>query len=79
MFMDVKQLGGGKPTLGEAPSSAISALQALAALYKSILAAFKEESLVLQHVTPSPEPALAIFVQRVFEQRVQVRNGQTHV
>lgn len=74
MFVDVKQLQDGSPRgrLGTDQGEPLSGMASLAALYKSLLAAFKEEALVLGHVFPSSPPALTLFVQRVFEQKVQV-------
>ncbi|KAK9823591.1 hypothetical protein WJX72_004079 [[Myrmecia] bisecta] len=71
MFIDVKELafgGGGKVT---DTSSAITAMRALNALYKSILQTVKDEAVIMEQVFPSPGAALALLVQRVFEQRVQ--------
>lgn len=54
-------------------SSAITALRSLAALYKAIVQAVKDEAIITEQVFPSPSAALVLFVTRLFEQRVQVR------
>lgn len=72
MFMDVKELvfgSGGKIT---DTSSAITAMRTLSTLYKGMLTTVKEEAVVMEQVFPSPDTAMQMLVQRVFEQRVQV-------
>lgn len=56
------------------PTAALTAIRALTDIYKHILAAVKEEALVMEQVFPNPDEAMATFVQRVFEQKVQVTN-----
>lgn len=53
-------------------SSAITALRSLAALYKAITQAVKDEAIIMEQVFPVPAHALVMFVTRLFEQRVQV-------
>ena len=53
-------------------SSAITALRSLAALYKAIIQAVKDEAIIMEQVFPSPADALVMFVTRLYEQRVQV-------
>lgn len=73
MFIDVRELsaGAGAGSVGDAAAAGI-ALRDLSQQYRGLLAAVKEEALIMEQVFPSPRNALAIFVQRVFEQRVQV-------
>ena len=73
MFIDVRELsaGTGARDVTDAATAGI-VLRDLSQQYKGLLAAVKEEALVMEQVFPSPRTALAIFVQRVFEQRVQV-------
>ncbi len=73
MFIDVRELSAGADagSVTDAAAAGI-ALRDLSQQYKGLLAAVKEEALVMEQVFPSPRSALAIFVQRVFEQRVQV-------
>ena len=73
MFIDVRELSAG--AMASAVTDAATAgvaLRDLSQQYKGLLAAIKEEALIMEQVFPSPRTALAIFVQRVFEQRVQV-------
>ena len=53
-------------------STAITALRSLAALYKAIIQAIKDEALIMEQVFPAPSDAMVMFVTRLFEQRVQV-------
>jgi len=53
-------------------SSAITALRSLAALYKAIIQAVKDEAIIMEQVFPAPGDALVMFVTRLYEQRVQV-------
>jgi len=53
-------------------SSAITALRSLAALYKAIVQAVKDEAIIMEQVFPAPGDALVMFVTRLYEQRVQV-------
>lgn len=53
-------------------SSAITALRSLAALYKAIIQAVKDEAIIMEQVFPAPADALVMFVTRLYEQRVQV-------
>ena len=53
-------------------TTAITALRSLAALYKSITQAVKDEAIIMEQVFAEPAEALALFVTRLFEQRVQV-------
>ena len=73
MFMDVRELSAGAvaSAVTDAATAGV-ALRDLSQQYKGLLAAIKEEALIMEQVFPSPRTALAIFVQRVFEQRVQV-------
>jgi hypothetical protein len=73
MFIDVRELSAGtiKSQVTDAATAGI-AVRDLAQLFKGLLAAVKEEALIMEQVFPSPRNALLIFVQRVFEQRVQV-------
>ncbi len=73
MFIDVRELSAGA-SAGSVTNAAAAgiALRDLSQQYKGLLAAVKEEALIMEQVFPSPRSALAIFVQRVFEQRVQV-------
>ena len=77
MFIDVRELSAGAAagSVTDAAAAGI-ALRDLSQQYKGLLTAVKEEALVMEQVFPSPRNALAIFVQRVFEQRVQV--GHAH-
>ncbi len=74
MFIDVRELSAGAAgaQVTDATTAGI-AVRDLGQLYKGLLAALKEEALVMEQVFPSPRTALIIFLQRVFEQRVQVR------
>lgn len=76
MFIDVRELSAGASS-GQVTDAATAgiAVRDLAQLYKGLLGAVKEEALVMEQVFPSPRNALLIFVQRVFEQRVQVRSS----
>ena len=77
MFIDVRELSAGAAAGSVTDAAAAGvALRDLSQQYKGLLAAVKEEALVMEQVFPSPRSALAIFVQRVFEQRVQV--GHAH-
>ena len=73
MFIDVRELsaGTGARDVTDAATAGV-VLRDLSQQYKGLLTAVKEEALVMEQVFPSPRTALAIFVQRVFEQRVQV-------
>lgn len=73
MFIDVRELSAGAAgaQVTDATTAGI-AVRDLGQLYKGLLAAVKEEALVMEQVFPSPRTALIIFLQRVFEQRVQV-------
>ena len=62
--------GGG----GGAPDMA-AALRTLSSLYKSILAAMREEAVVMEQVFPDPQKALGLYLQRIFEQRVGAALG----
>ena len=77
MFIDVRELsaGAGAGSVADAAAAGI-ALRDLSQQYRGLLAAVKEEALIMEQVFPSPRSALAIFVQRVFEQRMQV--GRAH-
>ncbi|BDA40569.1 Exocyst complex component 5 [Coccomyxa sp. Obi] len=72
MFIDVRELSAGAAggQVTDATTAGI-AVRDLGQLYKGLLAAVKEEALVMEQVFPSPRTALIIFLQRVFEQRVQ--------
>lgn len=77
MFIDVRELsagalGGGSGAQVTDAATAGVAVRDLGQLYKGLLAAVKEEALVMEQVFPSPRTALIIFLQRVFEQRIQV-------
>ena len=74
MFIDVRELSAGAATgsVTDAASAGV-ALRELSQQFKGLLAAVKEEALIMEQVFPCPRSALAIFVQRIFEQRVQVR------
>jgi exocyst complex component 5 len=78
MFMDVNELRSA-PTYASIvdgdPGAALAAIRSLVSLYKGLLATMKEEAVVIDHVFPNPAAALSIFVQRIFEQRIQVRRG----
>ena len=74
MFIDVRELSAGAAAsaVTDAASAGV-ALRDLSQQYKGLLTAVKEEALIMEQVFPCPRTALAIFVQRIFEQRVQVR------
>ena len=75
MFIDVRELSAGAATASAVTDAATAgvALRDLSQQYKGLLTALKEEALIMEQVFPCPRTALAIFVQRIFEQRVQVR------
>lgn len=73
MFIDARELALGHSAAQVTDtSSAITALRSLAALYKAIVQAVKDEAIITEQVFPSPSTALVLFVTRLFEQRVQV-------
>ena len=73
LFIDARELALG-PGVAQVtdPSSAITALRSLTALYKAITQAVREEAVIMEQVFPAPQDALVMFVTRLFEQRVQV-------
>lgn len=73
LFIDARELALGQG-IGQVrdSSSAITALRSLAALYKAIVQAVRDEAIIVDQVFPSPSAALALFLTRLFEQRVQV-------
>lgn len=75
LFIDARELalGQGAAQVTDT-SSAIAALRSLAALYKAIIQAVKDEAMIMEQVFLSPADALVMFVTRLFEQRVQVRD-----
>lgn len=75
LFIDARELalGQGAAQVTDT-SSAITALRSLAALYKAIIQAVKDEAMIMEQVFLSPADALVMFVTRLFEQRVQVRD-----
>ena len=74
MFIDVRELSAGAAAsaVTDAATAGV-ALRDLSQQYKGLLTAVKEEALIMEQVFPCPRTALAIFVQRIFEQRVQVQ------
>ncbi|KAK9835004.1 hypothetical protein WJX81_003494 [Elliptochloris bilobata] len=72
MFIDVRELAPGSPagTAADAAGAQV-ALRNLGALFKGLLAACREDALVMEQVFPSARAAILLYVQRVFEQRVQ--------
>ena len=73
LFIDARELALGQAA-GQVTdaTTAITALRSLAALYKSITQAVKDEAIIMEQVFAEPAEALALFVTRLFEQRVQV-------
>lgn len=78
LFIDARELalGQGAAQVTDA-SSAITALRSLAALYKAIIQAVKDEAMIMEQVFLDPAAALVMFVTRLFEQRVQVTGCDT--
>lgn len=76
LFIDARELalGQGAAQVTDT-SSAITALRSLAALYKAIIQAVKDEAMIMEQVFLSPADALVMFVIRLFEQRIQVRDS----
>lgn len=72
LFIDARELALGQAA-GQVTdaTTAITALRSLAALYKSITQAVKDEAIIMEQVFAEPAEALALFVTRLFEQRVQ--------
>ncbi|DBB07800.1 TPA: hypothetical protein ACH3X3_009214 [Trebouxia sp. C0006] len=72
LFIDARELalGQGAAQVTDT-SSAITALRSLAALYKAIVQAVKDEAIIMEQVFPAPGDALVMFVTRLYEQRVQ--------
>ncbi|KAL4853455.1 Exocyst complex component SEC10b [Chlorella vulgaris] len=56
---------------GELSAADLSSLRALSSFYKGLLSAMRDEAVVLEQVFSSPAAALAQYLQRVFEQKVQ--------
>lgn len=79
LFIDARELalGQGAAQVTDA-SSAITALRSLAALYKAIIQAVKDEAMIMEQVFLDPAAALVMFVSRLFEQRVQVTGHNPH-
>ena len=72
MFMNAANVvfGGVSPTTR---TNVKDALYELGALYDDVEQVVREELLAMEQVFPNPYRALAQLVQRIFEQRVQVR------
>jgi hypothetical protein len=64
---------GGPPP--DQQAAAVAALRGLSSLYKSILGTMREEAVVMEQVFPSPDKALEMYIQRIFEQRVSAALG----
>lgn len=77
LFIDARELalGQGAAQVTDT-SSAITALRSLAALYKAIIQAVRDEAMIMEQVFLSPADALVMFVTRLFEQRVQARDHE---
>lgn len=76
LFIDARELALGQVAAQVTDtSSAITALRSLAALYKAIIQAVKDEAMIMEQVFLTPADALVMFVTRLFEQRVQVRGS----
>ena len=77
MFIDLHEVLGRAPPppgAGAAPQdTAAAVMQRLNALYKDLLAAVKEEALLMEQIFPDPASALAAFTSRVFEQKIKAR------
>jgi hypothetical protein len=73
MFLETKEVAvnpSAQPII--TASEAITAMRAVNSLFKSIVSAVKDEAIIMEQVFPDAAAALAVFVTRVFEQRVQV-------
>ena len=72
MFVDPKELALGHSEPVVDTNTALAAKRRLGTLYKSILHAVRQESVIMKAVFAQPQEALTAFVQRLFEQRIQV-------
>ena len=72
MFVDPKELALGHSEPVVDTNTALAAKRRLGTLYKSILFAVRQEAKIMQAVFAKPQEALMAFVQRLFEQRIQV-------
>ena len=72
MFMDAKEVQFTEGRRAVDAAEAITAMRSLGGLYKGILAAVRDEAVVMEQVFPSPGPAMAMLTHRIFEQRIQV-------
>ena len=72
MFVDPKELALGHSEPVVDTNTALAAKRRLGTLYKSILHAVRQEAKIMVAVFARPQEALMAFVQRLFEQRIQV-------
>lgn len=72
MFVDPKELALGHSEPVVDTNTALAAKRRLGTLYKSILHAVRQEANIMKAVFAKPQEALMAFVQRLFEQRIQV-------
>ena len=63
--------GAGSSSEAAAPADPHAALKGLSGLYKSIATTMRDEAVVIEQVFPSPYTALALFIQRLFEQKAR--------
>ena len=70
--MDAKEVQFTEGRRAVDAAEAITAMRSLGGLYKGILAAVRDEAVVMEQVFPSPGPAMAMLTHRIFEQRIQV-------
>ncbi|KAK9825577.1 hypothetical protein WJX74_007103 [Apatococcus lobatus] len=71
MFMDAKEVQFTEGRRAVDAAEAITAMRSLGGLYKNILAAVRDEAVVMEQVFPNPGPAMAMLIHRIFEQRIQ--------